>query len=79
MTVTTPQLTYQQIVLLIRQLPLAERVRLVREILAEPLEAQEPAPRSILEIIESAPGQRLFKTAEEVDAYIQQERDAWGR
>jgi hypothetical protein len=40
MTMTTPQITYHQMVLLIRQLPLTERVRLVREILAEPLEEQ---------------------------------------
>lgn len=32
------QLTYQHIVLFARQLPLAERVRLVRDILAEPIE-----------------------------------------
>jgi len=44
----------------------------------------EPAPaktgqRSALEIMAEAPGQRLFKTAEDVDAYIRDERDSWDR
>jgi hypothetical protein len=33
--------------------------------------------RSALDILAEAPGQRLFKTAEEVDDYLQKERDAW--
>jgi hypothetical protein len=35
--------------------------------------------RSALEILAEAPGQRLFKTAEEVDDYLQKEREAWDR
>jgi hypothetical protein len=35
--------------------------------------------RSVLEIIDSLPPHRNFKTAEEVDAYINQERDSWER
>jgi hypothetical protein len=77
MTITTPPLTYQQMVFLFRQLPLTERVRLVRDILAEPGEEQGQTERSVLDIIESAPGQRLFKTASEVDEYLERERDAW--
>lgn len=40
-----------------------------------------PAPAmSMLEFIESLPpGPRLFQTPAEADAYVQQERDAWGR
>ncbi len=35
--------------------------------------------RSAKEIIADAPGQRLFKTAEEVDVYIREERNSWDR
>jgi hypothetical protein len=103
MAMTIPHLTYHQLVLAARQLPLPERVRFVRDILAEPIienlavqdegqkewekqegeqqnsEQQVKWGRSVLDIIESAPGQRLFKTAEEVDAYLEEERNSWDR
>ncbi len=34
--------------------------------------------RCALDILAEAPGHRLFKTAEEVDTYIGEERDSWG-
>ena len=34
---------------------------------------------SVLDIINRLPGHRLFKTAEEVDQYIREERDSWDR
>ena len=34
--------------------------------------------RSALDILAEAPGHRLFKSAEDVDNYLQQERDSWG-
>ncbi|GMU21599.1 MAG: hypothetical protein AMXMBFR13_16910 [Phycisphaerae bacterium] len=34
---------------------------------------------SINEVLRDYPGGRLFKTAEEVDAYIREERDSWDR
>jgi hypothetical protein len=37
------------------------------------------AARSILDILAEAPGHLAFKTAEEVDAYLRAERDAWDR
>ena len=43
---------------------------------------QEPNPsgkRSILEILADAPGHRLFKTAEEVKAYLDEEKASWDR
>jgi hypothetical protein len=43
------------------------------------LPATASAPRSALEIIESLHGHRLFQTPQEVDQYIQQERDSWER
>ena len=35
--------------------------------------------RSVMEILNSGPGQRLFKTAKEVDDYIAEERASWDR
>ncbi len=35
--------------------------------------------RSILEILNSGPERRLFKTAEEVRAYLEEEKASWGR
>lgn len=37
------------------------------------------AAPSISEILAKAPGNLAFQTAEEVDAYVRQERDAWER
>ena len=38
---------------------------------------REAAKRSVVDVLESSPGHHLFKSAEEVDAYLQEERDAW--
>ncbi len=35
--------------------------------------------RSIVDVLAEAPGHLAFQTAEEVDAYIREERDAWER
>jgi hypothetical protein len=35
--------------------------------------------RSILAVLADAPGHLAFQTAEEVDAYLKSERDAWER
>ena len=53
---------------------LAERVRVVYS-------QQPPKKLTIDKHLEQAgySGGRLFKTAEEVDAYIQEERDSWER
>ncbi|MBI3245700.1 MAG: hypothetical protein HYZ50_04230 [Deltaproteobacteria bacterium] len=42
-------------------------------------ELPSPARRSALDLLESLPGQRSFKTAEEADRYLQEERDSWER
>jgi hypothetical protein len=34
---------------------------------------------SMIDLIEQDPGKQLFKTADEVDEYIREERDAWDR
>ena len=63
----------EQLTLLAR---LAERVRVVYS-------QQPPKPKKLTidKHLEQAgySGGRLFKTAEEVDAYIQEERDSWER
>ena len=33
----------------------------------------------MIDLMDEGPGQRLFKTAEEVDEYIRQERESWDR
>lgn len=38
---------------------------------------QEPPPRSAWQVISEASGQRLFKSAKEVDDYIAEERASW--
>ena len=45
-------------------------------IVLEPALAEK---RTLSEILGDYPGGRLFKTAEEVDAYIREERDSWER
>jgi hypothetical protein len=40
-------------------------------------EPPNPPLRSVLEIIDSLKGHRLFETAEEADRYLQKERDSW--
>jgi hypothetical protein len=84
MNETAPTLTYQQLVSLARRLPLAERVRLVRDILADPIAEQgeqgEQAPlpagpeptRSMLGICADL-GVSLSK--EQID---DARREAWG-
>lgn len=42
-------------------------------------QAPPTAQRSALDVLSEAPGQRIFKTAEDVDAYLAQERDSWDR
>lgn len=42
-------------------------------------QASRLARRPALEILAEAPGHLLFKTAEDVDTYLQEERDSWDR
>lgn len=41
--------------------------------------AQEPSRRSAWQIISKGSGQRLFKSAKEVDGYLAEERASWER
>lgn len=46
---------------------------------AAPTAATPEAPIHIIDLIKDLPGHRLFKSAEEVDEYLRQERDSWDR
>ncbi len=50
--------------------------RAVEVIILLPREA-EADRRSVTDVLAEAPGHLAFQTAEEVDAYIREERDAW--
>ena len=56
------------------QLQQGENVELI--ILLPPT-ASTTKKRSALDILMEAPGHRLFKSAEEVDHYLREERDSW--
>ena len=40
-------------------------------------EATQTEKQHIIDIVAGLPGHRQFKTAEEVDVYIREERDSW--
>lgn len=42
-------------------------------------ESSAPGERSIMEILNSGPERRLFQTAEEVKAYLDEEKASWDR
>jgi hypothetical protein len=46
---------------------------------AQPSEPATPIRRSALETINSLHGHRRFQTEEEVERYLQEERDSWAR
>ena len=79
---TVDQLYEQQI----KPLSPADRLRLLALLAQDAVaivqpEQAEPEKMTITERLARAnyTGGRLFKTAEEVDAYIRQERDSWDR
>ena len=58
-----------------QELPAGEPVDVIVLLSASPT----PVHRSAIDILAEAPGQRLLKTAADVDAYLQHEREAWER
>jgi len=56
---------------------LHQRVRVI--LLSEEQESRATEALSILDVINQAPGQRVFRSAEEVDRYLEDERAAWDR
>jgi len=47
------------------------------DVTIQPAEPRLNGRRSILDILADCPGHLLFKTADEVDAYLSAERDTW--
>jgi hypothetical protein len=41
------------------------------------IEGDQSPKRSAIDILAEAKGHRLFKTAQEVEAYLREERDSW--
>ncbi len=58
-----------------QELPAGESVDVIILLSASPASVS----RSAVDILAEAPGQRLFKTASDVEAYLQHEREAWER
>ena len=58
------------------ELPEGQHVQVV--VISAPVPAPKTGP-SALDIIESLKGHRLFQTPEEVDQYINEERNSWDR
>lgn len=49
------------------------------DVIVLPATSPTDGQRSVTDILAEAPGQRLFKTAADVEAYLQHEREAWER
>jgi hypothetical protein len=58
-----------------QELPAGELVDVIVLLAASPASVR----RSAMDILAEAPGHRLFKTATDVEAYLQHEREAWER
>jgi hypothetical protein len=58
-----------------QELPAGESVEVIVLLSASPASVR----RSAVDILAEAPGLRLFKTAADVEAYLQHEREAWER
>ena len=56
-----------------QELPVGESVDVVVR------HSSASAPQSAVDILDKAPGQRLFKTAADVESYLKEERDPWRR
>jgi len=78
MTVVDLEQLYEQ---QIKPLPRAARLQLLAKIAQElaygETQSGEEGQLSALDILAEAPGQRLFKTVAEVEAYIDEERNSW--
>ena len=56
-----------------RELPVGEFVDVV---VSQPSASER---RSVVDILEEAPGHLVFKTADDVADYLSEEKEAWGR
>lgn len=57
------------------QLPIGQSVEVIVLLPAQHMEQR----RSIVEVLAEAPGHLAFHTAQDVDTYLREERDAWER
>lgn len=73
--VTTTVQTGGKIEVRAPDLPLGQPV----EVIIRLANGQPSGRRSIVDILAECPGGLLFKTPEDVDAYIREERDSWER
>ena len=71
--ITTTVLPGGRIEIVDKKLPVGESVNVVV------LRSNRAEQRSALDILKEAPGQHLFKTAEEVESYLKNERTSWDR
>ena len=71
--ITTTVLPGGRIEIVDKKLPVGESFNVVV------LRSTRAEQRSALDILKEAPGQRLFKTAEEVESYRKNERTSWDR
>ena len=74
---TTQVLPGHRIEIAAPALPVGTAVDIV--VLPRPTLAGDGRRYTMLEIIESLNGHRMFQTAEEVDEYLRAERDSWER
>lgn len=56
-----------------------QRVSVTIEPETDDASASSTAEPSLYDLVKDLPGGRLFKTADEVDEYLRQERDSWDR
>ena len=82
------QIAHEVYVTTVKGLPTNEQLELASLILAgvtqkhngsEVMPMPKTARRSMRQILDELPGGRIFKTPEEVDAYLREERDSWER
>lgn len=73
---TTTVLPGHKIEITAPELPEGQQVQVV--VISPPASVKKSGP-SALDIIESLKGHRLFQSPEEVDRYINEERDSWER
>ena len=71
--ITTTVLPGGRIEIVDKKLPVGESANVVV------LRSTRAEQRSALDILKEAPGQRLFKTVEEVESYLKNERTSWDR
>ena len=77
---TTVRATYSNGTLTLeRSLDFAEGERVTVTVESQPCLSFAPSGQSVVDILDEAPGQLLFKTGADVAAYLDEERTSWER